>query len=199
MNKSVYARPNKPARLEVKIRRTPERAFSLTVPEVPEVDKTTECHVTPDWVAVRMVESMRVEPTSRILEPEAGTGNLIASILDDFPEANIQGIEKHVTLYNTLRKRFEMFPGVQIKNRCFLEYAQTEDGRFDRIIMNPPFRHARQHVEAAKRVLSQTGICVALVPVTFEDAEAEVIETLPSDTFSSARVATKIIRVDRSG
>lgn len=38
---------------------------------------------------------------------------------------------------------------------------------------------------------------VALVPVTFEHPEAEHLETLPPDTFSTARVHTKIIRIRR--
>ena len=38
---------------------------------------------------------------------------------------------------------------------------------------------------------------VALVPVTFEYPEAEQLETLPPDTFSTARVHTKIIRIRR--
>jgi phospholipid N-methyltransferase len=196
MNKNVYVRPNKPAQLEVKNRRSPERAASWSVPEVPTVDKMTECHVTPDWAAARMVEALSIKADSRILEPESGTGNLIAAILERFPAADILGIEKHMTLYNVLKKRFDVQKGVHIKNLCFLSYAQEEAGRFDRIIMNPPFRHVRQHIEAAKSLLSPTGVCVALVPVTFDDPEAELIETLPVDTFSSARVSTKIIRLD---
>ena len=36
---------------------------------------------------------------------------------------------------------------------------------------------------------------MALVPVTFEHPEADYLETLPPDTFSTARVHTKIVRM----
>ena len=73
---------------------------------------------------------------------------------------------------------------------------------FPRILMNPPFRDVRKHVAAALTLLGRGGhveaaTLVALVPVTFDHPEAEHLETLPPDTFSTARVHTKIVRVRR--
>ncbi|WP_205949700.1 hypothetical protein [Paracoccus sp. SM22M-07] len=88
---------------------------------------------------------------------------------------------------------------------CFLEYADEVKGRveFPRIIMNPPFRAVRKHIAAVLSLLGRGGhaepaTLVALVPLTFEHPEAEHLETLPPETFSTARVHTKIIRVRRS-
>ena len=68
--------------------------------------------------------------------------------------------------------------------------------------MNPPFRELRKHVAAALSLLGRGGhdaaTLVALVPVTFEHPDAEHLETLPPDTFSPARVHTKIIRIQCS-
>jgi hypothetical protein len=44
---------------------------------------------------------------------------------------------------------------------------------------------------------AEPATLVALVPVTFSHDEAETLETLPSDTFATAKVFTKIIRVRR--
>ena len=67
--------------------------------------------------------------------------------------------------------------------------------------MNPPFRNSKNHLSAALELLGHAGhdsaILVALVPITFEHDEAELIETLPNDTFSTAAVNTKIIRIVR--
>jgi hypothetical protein len=38
---------------------------------------------------------------------------------------------------------------------------------------------------------------VALVPVTYQHPDAEELETLPNDTFASAKVYTKIVRLEK--
>ena len=81
-------------------------------------------------------------------------------------------------------------------NSCFLEYAKTSE-RYSQIIMNPPFKTIKAHMKAAISLLDSPGVLVALVPITYEHPEAELIETLDSETFSTARVNTKIIRIER--
>ena len=90
-------------------------------------------------------------------------------------------------------------------HRCFLDYADEARGKveYPRVIMNPPFRDVRKHIAAALSLLGRGGhdapaTLVALVPVTFDHPEAEHLETLPPDTFSTAQVHTKIIRIQRS-
>jgi len=67
--------------------------------------------------------------------------------------------------------------------------------------MNPPFKAIKKHINAALSLLGtdahDTAVLVALVPVTFNHDEAETLEELPRDTFSTAQVSTKIIRVER--
>jgi len=41
-----------------------------------------------------------------------------------------------------------------------------------------------------------TKTLVALVPVTYQHDDAEALETLPRDTFSTVNVSTKIIRFE---
>ena len=106
-------------------------------------------------------------------------------------------IERHVGLANGLHNL-----GAPVINRCFLEYAAEVRGRveFPRVIMNPPFSDVRKHISAARSLMGRHGhdcpaVIVALVPITYQADDAETLETLPADTFATARVNTKIIRI----
>lgn len=107
MKKSAYQRPNKPARKGVyKRERVPDRA-PFQAPPLLEVHRSTECHVTPTDVAARMVEYLEPECTDLICEPQAGTGNLIAALLDyGISIKNINAVEKNQELHQLLVRRF---------------------------------------------------------------------------------------------
>ena len=196
---SIYSRPNKPLSIPVTRRRdrgalaTMERAQPVTV------DKATECHVTPDDVARRMVEYLGPQGDYLTLEPSAGTGQLAKALLRaGHSPQELTMIERHTALANDLHA---LGPVI---NQCFLEYAEEVKGRacFPRVIMNPPFSQCRKHVAAAVSLLGRGGheepaTLVALVPVTFQHPDAETLETLPDSTFSTARVNTKLIRISR--
>lgn len=196
---SIYTRPNKPLTIPVRARREPAALAPVEAPEVIAVDKFTECHVTPDDVARRMVDYLGPQGDYLTLEPSAGTGQLArALIAAGHSPQELTMIERHVTLARGL---YEIGPTL---NRCFLEYAAEVQGQaeFPRIIMNPPFKQVRAHIKAALSLLGRGGhdcpaVLVALVPVTFRHDEAEELEELPADTFPTARVYTKIIRMER--
>jgi len=192
MNPSAYTRPNKPTRVHVK-RRTDKTVQPVDVPQVVAVDRATECHVTPAGVAARMVDYLELTDTSQVLEPEAGTGNLIAALLAAGCSANhIAAIEMHHDLASLIRARFD--GQVTVTQMDFLGMHSGE--MFDRVIMNPPFRGVRQHVARAVQALKAGGVLVALVPITFNHAHVETLETLDNTTFASAKVSTKIIRIE---
>lgn len=208
MDRSVYRRPNKPARLVVTRRderRTVQGALSpLAVPAVVEVDCATECHVTPSGVAARMVEYLGPCGDYLTLEPSAGTGNLLEALFDSgHSRFEMVAVERHVGLCDVIRKRFAGDRYLDPINRCFLEYAAEAAGRieFPRIIMNPPFRQVRQHLAAALGLLGRGGhdvaTLVALVPSAYEHGEAETLEHLGRDVFAAAAVSSKIIRIER--
>ena len=196
---AIYCRPNKPLTIPVRKRGDAPPLAMVEAPEIIAVDRATECHVTPDDVARRMVDYLGPQGDYLTLEPSAGTGQLArALIASGHSPAELTMIERHYKLAAGLHR---IGPTI---NRCFLEYADEVKGKaeFPRIIMNPPFREARRHVAAALSLLGRGGhvepaTLVALVPVTFEHPEAEHLETLPPDTFSTARVHTKIIRMRR--
>lgn len=197
---SIYSRPAKPLTIPVRARRDAPALASLTVPDLVAVDRTTECHVTPAAVGQRMVSYLGPQGDYHTLEPQAGTGQLARALLaSGHSPCELTMVERHNTLAAGLRS---IGPTI---NRCFLEYAAEVKGRvaFPRILMNPPFSATRKHIEAALSLLGRGGheepaTLVALVPVTFEHPEAEVMETLPLDTFSTAKVCAKIIRIRRA-
>lgn len=201
MKPSVYSRPGKPLVIPVKRRRDFEPLAKVEPAEIVAVDKFTECHVTPPDVAARMVGYLGSVGDYLTLEPSAGTGNLSRALrASGHSRYEICQVERH----NSLAARLHSIGPVI--NRCFLEYAEEARGKveFPRVIMNPPFSDVRKHVAAA---LSLTGTgghghafrptLVALVPITFRHDDAEELEILPDDTFSTAKVRTKIIRIQR--
>ena len=85
-------------------------------------------------------------------------------------------------------------------NDCFLEYAQRLNltNGFTKIIMNPPFKKVKSHMDAALSLLDRTSAggssLVALVPVTYQHSDAQLMEELPVDSFAHIKVNTKIIQ-----
>lgn len=193
--RSIYTRPDKPLTIPVRRRTEPAPMEVRELPEVIAVDRATECHVTPDDVAARMVDHLGPQGDYLTLEPSAGTGQLARALLAaGHSKYELCMIERH----NTLAAGLHQLGPTQ--NRCFLEYAEEARGKieFPRIIMNPPFREVRKHIAAALSLLGRGGhdvaTLVALVPVTYQHDDAEHLEDLPPDTFSTARVFTKLIR-----
>lgn len=197
MKPGVYTRPARPMRITVKSRPGFANVEIARVPEIIAVDSATECHVTPPDVAARMVRYLGEVGDYLTLEPSAGTGNLSRALIESgHSRYELVQVERHIKLAAQLH-RF----GTVI-NRCFLEYSVEVRGKveFPRVIMNPPFREVRKHIAAARDLMGPHGhgeapTLVALVPITFQTDGMETLEHLPDDTFDTAKVRTKIIRI----
>lgn len=201
MDKSVYTRPKKRMLIEVQRRKDHSLKPVETMAEPVIVDRATECHVTPLDVARRMVDYLGPQGDYLTLEPQAGTGALVSALLaSGHSDCEICAVERHHKLASTVRRL-----GVPVIQECFLEYAERVRGKvhFPRVIMNPPFSKARAHIKAALSLMGQNGhqepaVLVALVPITSEHPDAELLEELPDDTFSTCCVRTKIIRIEKA-
>lgn len=195
MKPELYRIAKRPTLIQVRRRDDFAPIEEVAAPEIVTVDKFTECHVTPPDVAARMVRYLGEYPGrfGRVLEPSAGTGNLSrALIAAGYDPSQIVQVERHIRLSQGLHE-FGC-----VANTCFLEYAASHcpgTVQFERIIMNPPFSDVRKHVAAARRLLARGGVLVALVPVTFRADDMDEIESLGPDTFATAKVWTKIIRL----
>lgn len=201
MDRSLYARPNKPRTLAVRKRGGVPPVAPLVTPSFVTVDAVTECHVTPPPVAARMVDYLCPDAGSIVLEPQGGTGNLVAALIDSgYSFADVVIVERHISLCDCIRGRFKGIQPLTIVQDCFLSYAESQGDapRFSRVIMNPPFRHVKKHMDAAISLLAKSdAVLVALVPVTYDHPDAVVCEVLERGTFQTANVSTKIIKIDR--
>ncbi|MES0159488.1 MULTISPECIES: SAM-dependent methyltransferase [unclassified Mesorhizobium] len=200
MKRAVYTRSDKPLRIPVRRRTGFDKLEPVQVAEPVFVDKATECHLTPDDVAARMVAYLGPPGDFLTLEPSAGTGQLTKALLaSGHSRHELTQVERHLQLASGLHKFGPVI------NRCFLEWAAevTQRVEYPRIIMNPPFSEVHRHLAAALSLLGRGGhehpaVLVALVPITFDHPQAETLEILPADTFATARVHTKIIRVSNA-
>lgn len=198
MDSSVYKRPNKPLTVEVTKRKERPQGVALDLPKPLEVTRYTECHVTPQDEARLMAEVLDCE-NIEVLEPQGGTGALVDAVLNESP-LSVKVIERHGGLSHAISARFSRDGRVSSYNVCFLAqaYLWLRQGRcFKRIITNPPFSVVKLHMQAAISLLADDGILVALVPMTYDHPDAELIMLLPNTTFESAKVRTKIIKIEK--
>ncbi|WP_299496477.1 class I SAM-dependent methyltransferase [uncultured Shewanella sp.] len=192
----VYRRPNKPATMEITKRVKVAPLAQLATASVITVDKFTECHVTPEHVALNMISYFN--DIGRVLEPQCGTGQLIHALIESGCEPDsITGVERHCALFEATQARFEG-QGVNLVRDCFFEFAEKTPQRFDNILMNPPFKLYKRHLNAAVSLLTGQGEIVALVPITCNLDGFYELERLPNDTFSTAIVNTKLVKYDKA-
>lgn len=110
---------------------------------------------TPQEIAARMVELAEIEPAHRILEPSAGTGNILREIPSGL---NVWAVEIVPQLtYQLEGKALKVIEG------DFLT-MNGDLGKFDRIVMNPPFENGAdiKHIQHAADKLAPGGKLVAL-------------------------------------
>lgn len=161
---------------------------------------------TPPEIAKKMVEYADIETGQRILEPSAGTGNLITAVEATGTRTDIVAVELNYGLAQVLNNGNGNKWGIaEIVQGDFLE-QNGNLGKFDRIIMNPPFENGSdiKHIRHALTFLKSGGRLVALCAngprqrEAFMD-DAEHWEDLPAGSFkeqgTSANVALMILTV----
>lgn len=160
---------------------------------------------TPPAVIDRLIAAAGVGPGMLVLEPSAGTGELVAAIAAT--GATVDAIELDAQRFVVMLKR-----GVARRwaNRDFLEIAPDSMPAYDRIVMNPPF--ARQaditHVFHAVMFLRPGGKLVSVMSdgLTFRSGKAAAlrelvtraggtIEELPPESFASSGTAVRTVMV----
>ncbi|PRD13562.1 class I SAM-dependent methyltransferase [Pantoea coffeiphila] len=165
---------------------------------VAEIHADSQLFVSPEPVCDRLVALADIRPGDRVLEPNAGTGAILRAILAAQPAARCECVEVNYALVRHLQSAF---PGVPVNCSDFLSYQPAEP--FDRIIMNPPFRHAAdlKHIRHALTMLAPDGCLVAVCTTGPRQQRAlrEIAvhhEELPRGTFSYTDVSTMIVRIN---
>lgn len=109
---------------------------------------------TPKPLAKEMVQKADIRQGMTVLEPSAGNGNIADSIREEGTEPDV--IEPYSTLRGILEQKKHNLIGSD-----FLE----ETGKYDRIVMNPPFERGQDmdHVQHAYELLKPGGRIVAIM------------------------------------
>ena len=118
---------------------------------------------TPPELAGRMVEEANISEGDRVLEPSAGTGNIVDAINNAGFNGNIhiEMVELNLSLVDILAHKYHK----PIICGDFLEKVEFElGGKFDKIVMNPPFKNGEdiKHIKHAVTFLRKGGRLVAL-------------------------------------
>lgn len=151
---------------------------------------------TPREIADMMVEMADLQPGLCVLEPSAGTGNLVRAVLDTV-DTEVLAYEINRPLCSQLERQF---PGFKLQVRCrdFLEVTDFQ-GSYPRVIMNPPFVDGADvaHIKHAITMLAPGGRLVALCADGERQREelkpiATTWEPLPEGSFKSQGTSVRV-------
>jgi phospholipid N-methyltransferase len=162
---------------------------------------------TPTWLAERMADEARLFDGARVLEPSAGTGQLLRALRATGRSMHIVAVEMHAGLCDGLARAFcgaatdvpqavELIPGDFLATRAI--------GAFDVVLMNPPFDNGADiaHIRHARSLLRPGGRLVALCAAgprqhaalrPLVDACGGVWEPLPDDTFAACGTRVRAV------
>lgn len=161
-----------------------------------KVVQADQLFATPPELAARVVRLAQIEPEHTVLEPSAGTGNLVREIKKT--GATVVAVEVNRTLADAIGARCDDFT--------------TCDGlgTFDRIVMNPPFANGQdvEHVTRALTMLAPGGRLVAIMSKGIEfrndkktkafrqmvKEKGNIIE-LPEDSFVASGTSVRTVLV----
>jgi hypothetical protein len=112
---------------------------------------------TPGCLADRMAELAELSSGQRVLEPSAGTGALVGAIRARCHDLVVTAVEISSGLVKGLRAA-----GEDARHGDFLDCQDL--GKFNRIVMNPPFDHGAdiKHILHAKGMLAPGGKLIGL-------------------------------------
>ena len=157
---------------------------------------------TPPELAARMVELAEISPDHRVLEPSAGTGAILHEI-PQRPGPKIVAVEINKNLFDRL-----ICNGISDIEYIAGDFLSMNGnlGKFDRILMNPPFKNAIdiQHIKHAMTFLNDGGRIVAICANGSRQREAlkplaSSWEDLPEGSFkdSGTMVSAALIIIEK--
>lgn len=132
----------------------------------PAVFSSFNLFPTPPALALRLVDLANIKAGHKVLEPSAGTGNLLRAIASRFDDPyarhiEVTAVEIDGPLWHHLSDSdFALW--TVARNADFLTW--TPPHQFDRVIMNPPFKQGRdiKHIQHAATMLAPFGRLVAI-------------------------------------
>jgi phospholipid N-methyltransferase len=160
---------------------------------------------TPPDLARRMVELAEIEPGMCVLEPSAGSGNIVQAVVDAV-DTEILAYEINPDLVAHLSRTFPSYR-LQARRADFLEVTDFL-GCYPRVLMNPPFDNGAdiKHIMHAAKFLKPGGRLVAICAngprqqaqlKPWAEEHGGMYEPLPAGTFADAgtNVNTALVAV----
>lgn len=157
---------------------------------------------TPPSLAARMVGLAGEKASQCVLEPSAGLGRILDALAPCNP-AEVVAVEAAQACADELRRRSDI---TTLIHRDFLAVSPDEVGRFDCVLMNPPFtmRSDIKHIQHAAGFLLPGGVLVALCMDTHHRETAlrplcSSWEHIPAGAFRSSgtEVPTVLLTIRR--
>lgn len=137
--------------------------FGVDLFGVPPIDPRQSQFFTPMWVARRLAKW--IPPTHHVLEPSAGSGNLIAALLErGHPVSLITAVEQDPRWAEYLTERF---PGLPVYGGNFFGVKWQPGTFFDVCLMNPPYE-GNLHCEFVGHALGLAREVIGVFPCSFE-------------------------------
>lgn len=135
-----------------------------------EVAKDLAFYWTPEPVGEIALRGLDMCAGWKILEPSAGEGHLVRSILKKCDSVTIDAVEYDAQRSKTLRDSFRS--NVRVTTANFLK--TRPEAKYDAVVMNPPFyrTHWMDHVHHAMKFLKPGGKLVAILPITARIGES---------------------------
>ena len=179
-------------------------AIKATLKAGVKVVSAPQLFPTPPPLAARMAKLGKIKYMDRVLEPSAGTGNLLRAIINAEPTARIHAVEINHALCDALPSG--LTEDDQVLCQDFLTCTVEQLGRFREIVMNPPFHNGADvaHIKHALQFLECDGVLVGICANgPRQQAElrplAATWEELPDETFASqgTNIRTVLLTVRR--
>lgn len=141
------------------------KAMRETLKAGVQVVSAPQLFPTPPDVAQQMVELADLHDGLRVLEPSAGSGQILGAICHNVFTLNVQAVEINAGCVRMLQAQKDAgaYTGATIMQADFLA-LNGELGKFDRILMNPPFANGSdiKHIDHARQMLNFGGRLVAI-------------------------------------
>jgi len=165
----------------------------LTSGVIPD-EKSHQFYPTPSKIAKIAIEMADIQNDDTILEPSAGQGDLAKYIQ---PTAMVTCVEISPLNCKILKSK-----GFQVEN---IDFTKWNGGKFDKIVMNPPFSEGRwiMHTQKAAEHLNPGGTIVAVLPTTamnkpiFDDTMKVSFSNIFSNEFSGTSIEVVIMKAEK--
>lgn len=130
-----------------------------------EVSKDLQYYPTPMDVVRRVLEECYLQEGKKVLEPSCGCGRIMDGLRQEKQNVKVLGCEVDPARAQEARDK-----GHKVITANFLTMLppDSEDQKFDWVIMNPPFygKHYAKHIEHALKFLKEDGVLVSILPAT---------------------------------